>query len=60
MAFRIGEHPLVFFVTFVLPALLFVLGIVYHANAFLFILCGSWTGIAFMILYLPVEAESEQ
>lgn len=60
MSFRIGDHPMVFFVTFALPALLLLLGIIFHASVLLFILCGSWIGFAFMALYLPIEAESEQ
>ncbi len=60
MAFRIGDHPLIFFVTFVLPAFLLLLGIIFHASVLQFILCGAWLGFSFMVLYLPVESESEQ
>ena len=57
MAFRIDEHPMTFFVTFALPALLMLLGVLFGASAFLFILCGSWLGVSFLILYLPHEAD---
>ncbi len=60
MAFSISEHPMIFFVTFVLPAMLLVLGAIFNASAFLFIMCGTWLGVALMILYLPVEKELEQ
>ncbi len=57
MAFRIGEHPVMFFFTFALPALLMLLGVIFGASAFLFIVCGSWLGVAFFVLYLPLETD---
>ncbi|UCE44727.1 MAG: hypothetical protein JSU93_04785 [Methanobacteriota archaeon] len=60
MAFSISKHPMIFFVTFPLPALLMVLGAIFNASAFLFIICGTWLGVAMMILYLPIETDSEQ
>jgi hypothetical protein len=60
MAFRIGEHPMIFFVTFALPALLMLLGVLFNASAFLFIACGGWLGVAFFILYLPQETDEAQ
>ena len=60
MTFSIRQHPMIFFATFPLPALLMVLGAVFHASAFLFIICGTWIGVALMILYLPVETDNGQ
>ncbi|UCE91479.1 MAG: hypothetical protein JSV90_08790 [Methanobacteriota archaeon] len=60
MAFRIGEHPMIFFVTFALPALLMFLGVIFEASAFLFILCTGWLGVAFLVLYLPQETDDTQ
>ena len=60
MAFSIREHPMIFFATFPLPALLMVLGAIFGASAFLFIVCGTWIGVAMMMLYLPVESDSPQ
>jgi hypothetical protein len=60
MVFKAREHPLMFYLTFVMPAVLFALGAVFRANVFLLILCGMWLGISFLILYLPLEAEGEQ
>jgi galactitol-specific phosphotransferase system IIC component len=60
MAFNLREHPLMFYVTFVLPAVLFILGAMFRANVFLIILCGVWLGVAFLVLYLPLETENEQ
>ena len=57
MTFDLREHPLTFYVTFVLPVLLFVVGVVFRANVFLLILCGMWLGVAFFVLYLPIETE---
>ena len=60
MAFRMGDHPMIFFVTFALPALLMLLGVIFSASAFLFIICGGWVGVAFFILYLPHEADEAE
>ncbi|UCE80346.1 MAG: hypothetical protein JSV94_04055 [Methanobacteriota archaeon] len=60
MAFSIREHPLIFFVTFALPAMLMILGAIFNASAFLFILCGTWLGVAMMVIYLPIEKDLEQ
>ena len=60
MAFSIREHPMIFFATFPLPALLMVLGAIFGASVFLFILCGTWIGVALTILYIPVERDSAQ
>ena len=60
MAFNSREHPLLFYLTFILPAVLLVLGAIFHANVFLIILCIMWLGVSFLILYLPLEAEKEQ
>lgn len=58
MSFRIQEHPLVFYATFVLPAALLLIGILGGANVLFLLLCTVWFGVSFMILYLPVETEN--
>ena len=60
MTFRMGEHPMIFYVTFALPALLMLLGVIFGASAFLFIVCAGWIGIAFFVLYLPHEVDESE
>ena len=60
MTFKAREHPLLFYLTFVMPAILFMLGAIFRANVFLLILCGMWLGVSFLLLYLPLETEGEQ
>lgn len=60
MAFNLREHPLTFYVTFIMPAVLFVVGAIFRANVFLLILCGMWLGVAFFVLYLPIETDDMQ
>ncbi len=60
MAFNLREHPLMFYVTFVMPVILFAVGAVFRANVFLLILCGMWLGVSFLLLYLPLETDGEQ
>ena len=60
MSFRIREHPLVFYVTFVLPGILLLIGIVTNINVLFLLLCTVWFGVSFLILYLPVETENGQ
>jgi len=57
MAVKLTEHPLLVYVTFVLPAMLLALGIMFEVNIFLLILVIAWLGAAFVILYLPVESD---
>ena len=60
MSFRVREHPFVFYTTFVLPAVLLLIGIVTGINVLFLLLCAVWFGVAFMILYLPVETDNGQ
>lgn len=57
MADRILEHPILAYLTFALPAVLLVLGIVFSASVFLLILTIAWLGVAFMILFLPLAGD---
>jgi hypothetical protein len=58
IAGRISEHPVLSYMTFVLPMLLLLLGIVFKANVFLIILTLAWLGVAFLVLYLPMAEDN--
>jgi hypothetical protein len=57
MADKILDYPILSYITFALPAVLLLLGIIFSANVFLMILTISWLGIAFMILFLPLASD---
>lgn len=57
MAERLREHPILVYLTFVMPMLLLALGIILKANVFLLILVSVWLGVAFVVLFLPVAPD---
>lgn len=58
MAERLLEHPMLVYVTFVLPMLLLAVGIAANASVFLIILDLAWLGISFMVLFLPIASDN--
>lgn len=58
MAERLLEHPLLVYLTFVLPIVLLALGIAANASVFLIMLDLAWLGISFMILFLPIASDN--
>lgn len=58
MAEKFTEHPILLYLTFVVPILLLILGIVFHANVFLLIIAASLMGVALVLLFLPIESDS--
>ena len=58
MAEKFTEHPLLLYLTFVLPILLLALGIIVKANVFILIVISAWLGVAFVLLFLPVESDA--
>ncbi len=58
MGERINEHPLLAYLTFVLPIVLLVLAILLEVNVLLLIIIIAWLGIAFAILFLPVSSDN--
>jgi len=57
MADRILEHPILAYITFALPAILLVLGIIFRANVFLMIITIAWLGAAFVVIFLPLAED---
>lgn len=58
MAEGMSGHPILTYLTFALPAILLVLGIVFKANVFLMIVTILWLCVAFGILYLPLAGDN--
>ena len=59
MAERLRDHPLLLYVTFVMPILLLALGIILKANVFLLIVAAAWLGVSFIVLFLPVASDED-
>ncbi|HIJ16619.1 MAG TPA: hypothetical protein HA364_02415 [Thermoplasmata archaeon] len=57
MADGISGHPILAYLTFAMPAILLVLGLVFHASVFLIIMTILWLGIGFTVLYLPLASD---
>jgi len=58
MAEKLAEHPILLYLTFVMPMLLLALGIIFKANVFLLIVATAWIGVALVLLFLPVESDA--
>jgi hypothetical protein len=58
MAEKLTDHPILLYLTFVLPMLLLVLGIVFHASSFQIIAIMAWLGVAIVILFLPIASDN--
>jgi len=57
MAERFTDHPLLLYLTFILPMALLALGIIFKANVFLLIIVSAWLGVSLMLLFLPIETD---
>lgn len=57
MSEKMSEHPILAYLTFILPAMLFCLGILFKANVFLIIVTAAWMGVAFMVIFLPMASD---
>ncbi|MBN1678352.1 MAG: hypothetical protein JW880_07425 [Candidatus Thermoplasmatota archaeon] len=58
MSEKLREHPLIVYLAFVLPALLFACAMILKANVLIFLVILAWIGISFMVLFLPVSNDS--
>jgi hypothetical protein len=57
MAEKLREHPILTYVTFLLPMLLLAIAMIVEANVFLIIMILVWLGVAMMMLFLPIESD---
>ncbi|MBU0623379.1 MAG: hypothetical protein KJ672_00880 [Candidatus Thermoplasmatota archaeon] len=58
MAEKLTDHPLLLYLTFVLPMLLLALGIIFHASSFQIIVIMAWLGVTIIIFYLPIASDN--
>jgi len=58
MAEKLTDHPILLYLTFVLPMLLLALGVVFNASSFQLIVLMAWLGVAIMILFLPIASDN--
>ena len=58
MSSILKEHPLIIYLTLILPALLLGVAVLIGANLFLIILILVWIGASFIILFVPVTTDS--
>ncbi len=58
MAEKLTEHPILLYLTFILPIILLALGIILKANVFLLIVVCAWLGTALLLLFLPLESDA--
>jgi uncharacterized MnhB-related membrane protein len=58
MAENLTDHPILLYLTFVLPMLLLALGVVFHASSFQIIVLMAWLGVAIVVLFLPIASDN--
>lgn len=58
MAEKLTDHPILLYLTFVLPMLLLAIGVVFHASSFQIIVLMAWLGVALVILFLPIASDN--
>ncbi|OGS52382.1 MAG: hypothetical protein A3K75_03310 [Euryarchaeota archaeon RBG_13_61_15] len=58
MSSVLKEHPLIIYMSLILPALLLGATILLEASLFLIMVILVWIGISFIILVLPVTTDS--
>lgn len=58
MSSVLKEHPLIIYMSLILPALLLGATILLDASLFLIMVILVWIGISFIILVLPVTTDS--
>jgi hypothetical protein len=57
MAEGISGHPILAYLTFVLPVVLLALGVLFNASVLLIIFAILWLATAFTVLYLPLTGD---
>ena len=57
MAERLSEHPILMYMTFVMPLAFLFMAIVFSVSLFLIMVLLAWLGIAFVVLFLPIASD---
>jgi len=58
MAEKLTDHPILLYLTFVLPMLLLALGVIFNASSFQIIVLMAWLGVAIIVLFLPIASDN--
>ncbi len=58
MAEKLTDHPVLVYLTFVLPMLLLALGMIFNASSFQIIVLMAWLGVAMIVLFLPIASDN--
>jgi hypothetical protein len=58
MSEKLKEHPVIVYLVFVLPVLMFVSAMILGASVLVFLGILAWIGISFLVLFLPVSNDS--
>lgn len=58
MSEKLKEHPVIVYLAFVLPVLMFVSAMILGASVLVFLGILAWIGISFLVLFLPVSNDS--
>jgi len=58
MAEKLSEHPILLYLTFVLPMLLLALGVIFDASVFQLMVLVAWLGVAIVVLFLPIASDN--
>jgi hypothetical protein len=58
MAEKLSEHPILLYLTFVLPMLLLALGVIFNASVFQLMVLVAWLGVAIVVLFLPIASDN--
>lgn len=54
---KMSEHPILAYITFVMPAILLCMGVIFKANVFLMIITAAWLGVALLVIFLPMSSD---
>jgi hypothetical protein len=58
MAEKLTDHPLVLYLSFVMPVALLIMGIIARVNVMFLILAAAWLGVSLILLFLPIATDN--
>jgi len=54
---HLKEHPILAYLTFVVPVALLALGVAFRANVILLLIAIVWLGVSITLLFLPLASD---
>jgi hypothetical protein len=58
MAETITDHPMLLYLTFVLPIVILVLLMIFQVDVLYIIAAVTWLGVSIMIFFLPIASDN--